>query len=224
MGRQIIVDSMSFDEIFELFRQDLPLLNHKIEDANKAIQKKATVYRNTEQTYYNPISFSTSKGFSYVIQFFNRGISFERRHRIGVYYYVKYLHKGGMYTFMLSSANKQFEHLNLFTPHFFDRYRERFLKDLSLPKDEVIATYIRHNAKRAFRFVPSIKYPKCSYSQSADGLALCELRDNFLFIYKTFIPWDDLGPVKKQIALEGLEAVVKSGFELNLPEEIFDEI
>lgn len=224
-ANQIVVDSMSMEEVFDLFRKDLPLLNHKIEESNKRIQKKATTFRNTERIYYRPITFTSSRGFSYVIQYFNRGIQFEQRNRIGCYYYVKYLHKGGIHMFMPSLANKEVMHFNFFIPHFFDRYRERKLKDLSLSKDEVIDTYIRNNAKRALKFVPSLKYPQCSYCQSDEGLALCELKDHdLIFLYKTFIPWEDLGPAKKQIALDGLEAVIKSGFELNLPEDIFDGV
>lgn len=227
MAKQIVVDTMTFDEILDLFRLDIPLVNHRIEDADKVFRKKATLLRNVERIYYKPIEFSSARGFSYVIQFFNRGIKYERRKRIGVYYYVQYLHKGGVYTFMLSTANKELPHLVVFTPHFVNRYRERLLKDLTISKNEAIATFIRGNAKRALRFEPSLKYPDCSYSHSADGLSLCELRPNMTIIYKTFIPWDDLGPNKKQLAIEnmdGLKEIIQSGFELNLPDEIFNDI
>lgn len=209
---------MTFQEILNLYDDDVPFVNHKINDAAKYFNKKATSIRNTDRVFYNPIKVTTKHGFNVVIQFFNRGINYTRKNRIGVYLYVKYLQDDGLHAFSPSLMDKRFVHVTHILPHFFDRYRERKLKDLSINKDTVIDLYFKNNLKRAITGVPSDKYPNNFWSYTDEGLALCT-KENLKFTeFKTFLPWEDLGPVKAEIAQKGIEHIKASNIEIHIPD------
>lgn len=50
---QVIVDSMTYDEICELFKQDANLMSHKVDDGQKKFIPLLKNSRSKERTYSN---------------------------------------------------------------------------------------------------------------------------------------------------------------------------
>lgn len=87
-----------------------------------------------------------------------------------------------------------------YTSHFFDRYRERLLKDLSIPKDEVIAEFFKRNTSTATEyFKEGYKDAKKSFFMVAkEGVSLGICVDTNKLLFKTFIDFDSLSKNKQE--------------------------
>ncbi len=221
----MIVDSMTFDDVFRKFQADIPLLNHKIEEGNKYYSRLSRNSRNKNRVYYNPIRFKSQRGFLYVIQFFCRGNNEPEKDKLGIFYYVMYIQNRGMHVFRSSQMNRTEWHVTHFIPHFFDRYRERYCKDLSVDKKDVIHQFFINNLRGVSqkKVIPSKKHPNEFWMAYPEGLCLCENPMGTFVRAKTFVSWDMARIDQKQFVLEGLRALQDYDFELNLPVEDFEE-
>lgn len=223
----MIVDSMSREEIFELFRQDLLWLNFHIRETNNSISHKRIMRepRGEDRFYFDPVVVTSKNGFVYTLQYFKRAKNETQRDALGFLYYCRYVQKKQTYAFLYSLGRlpgMQQYHFNFLNPHFIQRYNERFLKDPKLEPSQIIHKYILRNCKRMAKYIPSEKYPECSYLISNDGIALCEVRPNMDIEHKTYISWDMLGPDQKQIALEGKDAALGWQIDLAVPADEWD--
>lgn len=221
----MILDSMTFDDVYQHFQLDKDLLNHKIEQGNKIFSRYTKGTQNTKRIYYKPTVFTSNRGLQYVIQFFCRAISEPEKERLGLYYYVTYVQKRGRFAFIYSLMNKKVWHLTLYTPHFFERYRKRFLNDPTISISDVVEQFFRNNQKKTGMkmTIPSKKHPNECWESCYDGLCLCENPSGVFVIAKTFIPWEMARIDQKQFAIEGQQAIIDMGFEQMLPEEHFEE-
>ena len=122
-----------------------------------------------------------------------------------------YERKEGKYMVAYSCLDKK---ITIFSPHFFLRYRERILKNESLPMLDVIDTYIRNN-KALMSFVINrelVEAYRCfekNYSDekinlvasTADGFCFSEEHGN-VTIVKTIISREMLTKAQKPFLLE----------------------
>ncbi len=75
------------------------------------------------------------------------------------------------------------DHITLFTPHFFKRYRERFLKDDEMDMDEVIKTYLKRNPNQ-------FSTPRETFTVCNDGAIFIKEVDKQMCIGVTFVSND----------------------------------
>lgn len=82
--------------------------------------------------------------------------------------------------------------IHIFPPHFFSRYRSRFLKDDSLGKQELINQFIKNSYIGIMHITPTGQ-EKCALSFQ-DGYAIGDIisRKEHIYILKTFISKDML--------------------------------
>lgn len=82
--------------------------------------------------------------------------------------------------------------IHVFPPHFFSRYRSRFLKDDSLGKQELINQFIKNSYIGIMHITPTGQ-EKCALSFQ-DGYAIGDIisRKEHIYILKTFISKDML--------------------------------
>lgn len=80
--------------------------------------------------------------------------------------------------------------IHIFPPHFFSRYRSRFLKDDSLGKQELINQFIKNSYIGIMHITPTGQ-EKCALSFQ-DGYAIGDIisRKEHIYILKTFISKD----------------------------------
>lgn len=225
--KTVIVDSMTNNEILELLKDDADFLQHKVDENLKKYKQLIKNSRKKERVYYKPLDYKSAKGFHYMLQFFKRADDEPDKDKLGLIYYVWFIKDRGTYavTFSRLSLTDSYAqwHFTIYTPHFFDRYRERFLKDMSISKPEVIYRFIRGNLKMSSTGKSSDKYPNGIWVACNDGLILCNHLNNIHQEAKTFITYDMAGVDQKEFALTAKLAMIKRGFDLKLPEEDFEE-
>ena len=188
--KTVIVDSMSNEEILELLEDDVVFLQHKIDENLKRYKQMVKNSVKKERVYYQPLNYKSARGFHYMLQFFKRANDEPDKDKLGMLYYVWFIKNSGTYaiTFSRLSYHSYAQwHYTIFTPHFFDRYRERFLKDLSISKPDVIYRFIRGNLKMSSTGHPSEKYPNCIWVACSDGLILCNHLNTINQVAKTLI-------------------------------------
>ena len=216
---------MTYDEIIMLFeKEEKPVILKKIGEAGKDYRRIIRNRRNTERKYFNPIRYESNRGFHVVICCYDDGINYPRHKRLGVFYYAWFRKNRGIYLLTYSRLEKRVWHYSVFIPHFFDRYNERYLKDPTLSKPEVIDKYIFNNLKASsMRLrIESAKYPNDYWMTCNNGLCLCNNPKGFFVEVKTFISWDMLGKDQQEFALVGKAHALKHGFDLDVPEEDFN--
>lgn len=100
-------------------------------------------------------------------------------------------------------------HVNIFTPHFFKRYRERFLKRDTASAEETITTFARRN--------PNIAANKEEGVQTCnDGFILSKGIDSELSISVTFLSFDMLREEQTETSESLLEVIRKHEKSLEL--------
>lgn len=222
-----IVDTMSSEEVLDLLFDDMKFLQYRIDENKNKYKRLARLSRdNDNRIYYSPLNFQSNRGFHYILQFFKRGKDEKENDKLGVLYFAWYVWKRGVYAVVFSRIRKlniYKYHYVLFTPHFIDRYRERFLKDMSISKIDAFYKYYIGNLKDTFIEMPSEKYPDNVWKFCNQGMILCSSQKNDNLEAKTFITYDMAGIDQKLLALEGQKAMMEMGFELNLPEEDFED-
>lgn len=220
----MIVDSMTYSEIIKVNEKYTIRLVKEINDGLKFYSKDVSknLFRR-EKHYYKPKEYSVPEGLHYVIQFFDGGKAYNTKERTRFFYYCWFLKDRGLYAMNSSRMNRQFKHYNIFTPHFIDRYKERYLQDNTISKKEAILTFLRGNTKLSSCAFPSEKYPDCVWEAGNQGLCLCNLLDNFTIEMKTFVSYDMLGFDQKTFAVQSQDFMMKNGLELKLPEEDFKD-
>jgi len=223
----LIVDSMTDDEIIKLFEEiEKPLIMRKLAEAGKNLRHVIKNTRNTERRKFKPIEYSTSRGFNIIIQCYDEGINTPRHKRLGAYYYAWFRRKPGIHLLTYSCLERTVWHYSLFIPHFFDRYNERFLKDSSLTKPEIIKLYLNNNsAVAAMRLqINNARHPDEYWMTCNDGICLCTNPKGYFVKVKTFISWDMLGLDQRLFAINSKEYIQKIGRNLSVPEEFYEDI
>lgn len=220
--------NLSYEEIIEQYHSDICRgfakeyyeLCEKYTLASKRPRSK-------ERYYYPANRFHTYMyDFNYVVNFFIRGKDEPEFDNFGDLVYAWFWKDGERYaiTFQHDPDNPMNFHYSIYIPHFFKRYKQRFLKTRQMSDLDVMNHYFLNNWRQAFKNVPSIKYPNCVYQIGNDGVCFSNNINNRYFEYKTYITWDMLFKDQKKIALEAKLSADAHGFDLALPEDEFDEI
>lgn len=224
--KTVIVDSMTNKEILDLLKDDMSFLAYKIDENQKKYAQMVKKSIKKERVYYKPLTYRSAKGFNYVLQFFKRANDEEEKDKLGLIYYVWFIKNRGTYAITLSRISLYGHaewHYTIYTPHFFDRYRERFLKDMSMSKPDVIFRFIKGNLKMSSSGHPSEKYPNAIWVACNDGLCLCNHLNNINQEAKTFITYQMAGIDEKDFAFNAKQVMLSRGVEINLPDEDFEE-
>lgn len=87
-----------------------------------------------------------------------------------------------------------------YTSHFFDRYRERVLKDLTKPKDEVMMQFFKRNIYSVCEYFNNgyKDAERSFFTVTNEGIALGVCIDSNKLLYKTFIDYDSLSRNKQE--------------------------
>lgn len=80
----MIVDSMTYDEILDLYWADKPLVNHKMDAGAKFYGRMLKNARVKGRLHYKPIKFKSQRGFNYVMMFFSLADDVPGKERLGV--------------------------------------------------------------------------------------------------------------------------------------------
>lgn len=217
-----IVDSMSPMDIFNLYKQEIPFCNHKIEELGKKFRK--LLYTNRcDVHFFNPVEFRRKSGLNIVYQYFDKGNHYPGDKRLGVFFYIWFNYRNSIYG-LRPILDRQYGIIPFFfTSHFIQRYIERELKDNTISKVEALNIFIRNNTKNAMKCKPSEKYSQNGWLCKNQGLCFVEVKPDSTVIMKTFLPWDYLNSEQKSGSKDIFAETMKRGFDFTIPDSLIDE-
>jgi hypothetical protein len=226
-GKKVITDSMDSKEIIALLHEDFAFGQHKYDETCKHYEKLAKGYSHRkDRVDFKPLSFKSAVGFNYVFRYYKRAANDNGNGKIGLNHYVWFTKGRGIYAISRLSLHLGSEVKNKFqvyTPHFFDRYRERYLKDATIPKLEVVQRFAFGNPQGAVAEIQSEKYPNSVWTRCDDGLMLCTKLTDDIYECKTFISFEMTGFGERHFIDFTAEEGLKRGFEFKLPYENFND-
>ena len=215
---------MSYQDIYDLWKKDKDgIVKHKSADALKAAHKLLNKTFSNEWTYYKPLEFKSASGISYILQPINCGRNVPKKDRIGCNLIGYFINSKGLH-FISEITDADGTNLWVYIPHFLNRYRERFVKDATLDKIQLIKDYIRRNKLNLRTYIKSTKYPDSYYAIINDGLCLCTDHGKGIIEVKTFLTWDMLGEDQDILVKEARAFMEQSNGILNpqaIPQEFF---
>lgn len=105
-----------------------------------------------------------------------------------------FMRKGELYMAIYSQAYLPWLHVQIFTPHFFQRYNERYLKEPTIQKMDLIKTFIQKELKKTT--TKFVKHPKLGWEGFCiftNGYSFSELAEHDPYIlHHTFVTDDML--------------------------------
>ena len=195
----MIVDSMSYEEVVAEFRKDwknyFPNIIPKHLDDNKYRRYMLKQVKDDVPVFFKPIYITSDRGNKYILQINSKGRSDYKRNGLLFSLYMYYHRPEGIYVVLLcsnSSWDYKDESFNIYIPHFFDRYRERELKDIHKPKMETIIDFFKNNATGQYNKVDSDKYKDSIFYTVPTGVMLGSIYTDTIFELRTYITFDML--------------------------------
>ncbi len=185
----MVVDTMTYKEIWSEIRKDYNgIIRYKIVDAEKVFRKKVMASPSTlDIIRLKPIHFKSRKtSLNHCMILYSFGKNDYKKNGMLFVLYSYIYREYGIYAFMLSGKN--FDTLAVYTPHFFSRYRERYIKDTSLSMDEVMEDFFVYNNVCQIKDVNNASYPNSIFASTKDGVLLGTKHPDNILEFKTFLP------------------------------------
>ena len=188
----MVTESMTYEEIWKEIKKDFSgIIWNKIEEGNKRFRKKIIATTVSRVVRLSPMYFQSSiTKLNYCLMLYCLGKQDFKRNsalfNLFAYFYKDY----GLYAFF--PTGKRFESLSVYTPHFFDRYQERFLKDSSLKRTEVMQIFFLNNYTGVPITLGNEKYPNFVFLTSKDGVQLGLKYSSDILELKTFLSQEQL--------------------------------
>ena len=204
----MIVHTMTYEEIVKEINIDFkiniePRLQDYFGQYNK--YRRFMIKDKTSKTiYFQPIYYTSNRGNKYVIRFVSDGKSQFLKNGILYYIYVYYYQSNGIYSVMLSNETYNCKKLFLFyTPHFFDRYKERHLKDSKTQKLYVIEHFFSHNKNNSIQYLEDKFYENSLFITTEEGVCFGDQISQTIIEVKTYISFEMLRRDQLKIQLDG---------------------
>lgn len=187
---QIITETMSFFDVINIYEKDKPMLYHKIEAAVKKYEHQLKIRKNVK---IRCEEVQGNRGLNYFIFFYNESLEDFRKNHAAFTVVAYYLLHNGFIAIdnRKSIYNKQTieDVYTIYLPHFFDRYRERILKNEHIQKIDVIKQFFQKSLDPyAMISQQDERYPEGVYVTYRDGMGIGYRRqDKNIIIMKTCI-------------------------------------
>lgn len=195
----MIVDSMTYEEVVAEFKNDwrnyLPDVLPHIMNDNKYRRYMLKQAKDNVPVFFKPVEITSKRGNKYILQVNSKGKSDFKKNGLLFIIYMYYHRPEGIYVVMLGSDGSwtvSDDFYNIYTPHFFDRYRERELKDIHKPKLQTIIDFFTHNATGRYINVDNEKYKDSIFYTVPTGVMLGSIYKDNIFELRTYITFDML--------------------------------
>ena len=184
----MVVETMTYKEIWSEINKDYKgIIQYKLQDADKILRKKVIASSSTQKIIrISPIRFkSKSTNLNHCLIPYCLGKTDYKKNGMLFVLYSYIYRKYGIYAFSLNG--EKYETLNVYTPHLFSRYRERFLDDSSLKMEEVMEEFFINNVVSPIEEINNEKYPDSFFSTVKDGVLLGVKQPDNILEFKTFL-------------------------------------
>lgn len=191
----MITPKMTYQEIADIFKREfLEEVKRGYDSCFGQVDKLARMARKANSSTFHLLHVHTKRTKQmndFVVLFFTREKPRKGEPMIRRTVYLKYLLSDGIH--VANAHPNALDEVTFYTPHFFDRYRERQLKNPSLPKTDVINHFMAITAATSIKDINNPKYPNSVYGTNEEGVLLGENLGNGLFEFRTFISFEMLG-------------------------------
>ena len=192
----IITDTFDYNDIIRVLDQDQAFVYHQIEDLQPKYWRILLKTKPKGLKIYAPVMVKGNRGIDYLIYMLSRDWAISKKQRMldfmhfGVYRQSDGFHLVGFLyldTNPLAKPEKCF-----FTPHFFDRYKERTGLPADMPKMDVIKDWISKNQHLNSDAQGNEKYPDGIFCAYPSGIALGRELPDGNSEMRTFITYEML--------------------------------
>lgn len=192
----IVTDSFDYNDIIRVLEQDEAFVHHQIDALQPKYWRTALKTKPKGMKIYAPVMVKGNRGIDYMIFMLSRDWQITKRQRLldymhfGIYRQSDGFHLVGFLYLdsnPLAKAEKAF-----FTPHFFDRYRERTGLPMDMSKMDVIKDWIMKNLHLNSDVQGNEKYPDGIFCAYPSGVALGRELPDGNSEMKTFITYEML--------------------------------
>ena len=192
----IITDTFDYDDIVRVLDLDEAFVQHQINALQPKYWRAVIKTKPKGLKIFAPVMVSGNRGIDYMIYMLSRDWQITKKQRLldymqfGVYRQTDGFHLVGfMYldSNPLAKPEKAF-----FTPHFFDRYKERTGLPMDLPKMDVMKDWIMKNLHLNSDAQGNEKYPDGIFCAYPSGVALGRELPDGNSEMKTFVTYDML--------------------------------
>lgn len=199
----MIVDTMTYEEIINEY--DKVLENHPFgfEDLDlKKIRRFFIKNKNVTNIFMTPITKKIDDNARlYIIPFLTDKKCIENREIHKLQFMIYRTSHGMMVIKKRYRTDLGCSFYTFTSSHFFDRYRERHLKNDQMSKKEVIIDFYKTNYKGdALYAFPSTEEggERHFLSSYETGMAIGTMVSDYIFLYKTYIDPSDMTNIKKE--------------------------
>ena len=201
----MITETMSDEEIHKEVQRDRY-------EVHNYMEKIVSRYRHTIVTtpqcqfplYFPPVTFTSHRENKYLVFFEIRDKKNWLENLLCTI--VSLYDNNGIYAITFSVA---FDKLYLYSPHFFSRYRTRFLKDENIKPIDVVKRFFKINPTTQFRTGEGDEF----YGTCNEGAVFGKKEGN-RFIFKTFVSFDMLFESQNDIKTELYDRLIKYRAEI----------
>lgn len=193
----MIVKAMSIKEIYDEIMKDYHELVDYAERKKKQYErpiKKSNIF----PMHFKPIEYRSSRNNKYYMIF--RAYKKKDWKDIHNTTICTYDNEDGLHAVMIYKTT-----IAIYPPHFFSRYRERYLLDRALSSKDVILHYFKDNAVAYGEWSNDGDYLAMT---TADGVGVGQTFENAkIYLFKTFLGFDMLFPSQDKYRFEFYEFV-----------------
>jgi len=192
----IITDSFEYDDIIRVLDLDEDFVHHKIDELQPKYWRILVKTKPKGMKIYSPVMVKGNRGIDYLIYMLSRDWQISKKtHLLDYMYFGIYRQSDGFHLvgFLYPDANPLAKkEIVFFTPHFFDRYKERTKLPLDMPKMDVMKDWISKNLHLNSDAQGNEKYPDGIFCAYPSGVALGRELTNGNSEMKTFITYEML--------------------------------
>lgn len=187
--KRIITETFTYDDIIDVMMQDRAFVVHKLEDLNNKCERYIKKKKPKDPFNFKPVHFVSNRGLNYSITIHFHGIKDYKAYGPTYSIYAYQRKSDGYHAFFYASGEMKQTEFLIYTPHFFNRYRERQLKDMTVPMKDVMDTFFCNNSRTFKQDQNNERYPDGIIIESPEGIGL-GLKYNTsdsIHVIKTFI-------------------------------------
>lgn len=184
----MIVASMTDDELLAEVSKDYSSCVNRIEKSLN-VYRRAIIKSSKFPIYFNPIEYTSPRNNMFLL--FVEGKSKKDATCPFMTFVAYYLKPEGMYAIMVFPSRFNSKKIVIYPPHFFERYKERYLEE-DIATLDAMKEYFKFNSANILQFSEGNYYRgSCNH-----GFVFGEKLGDNINIIKTFITKESKHPIK----------------------------
>lgn len=187
--KKIITETFTYEEIIEVMEKDRDFIVHKLLDLNKKCERYIKKKKPKDPFNFKSVHVVSNRGLDYSITIQFNGVKDYKAYGNTYSIYAYQRKNDGCHVFFYTNDAQSTKKFFVFTPHFFNRYKERQLKDITVQMKDVIDIFFSKNYRFYEQEQNNEKYPEGIIIKASEGIGLGAKYDSkdTIYVVKTFV-------------------------------------